>query len=495
MEKLNRDREVYYSLEDVGKDVERTVAEAYQAKDKMVHMIKAQTSTGKTTAYLSLMKKNKSKRFLITAPTNILKNEIYDNAVGAGIDVFKTPSLEEIKDGIPPKVRKRIEKLYRIGRYRSVHPYIEEILKKRNDIPDLREYMQEKEKLKDCTGSVITTHRYLTNMDEKRLMEYDAVIIDEDIILKSVIPNQSGITVSDLKKLLKDATDSRLAKKIKKLLKLTETETAIELPAFDLSGDEEEGEGMPTLTDIPSFCMATHFYYVKASDKNNLREDTVFFLKPVTFKDIKYIMVSATANEQICRYYFGEDRVKFYECKRAENTGVLNQYPQKSMSRSSIDKTPDILRRIIKRFGIEDRYVITHKKYGIGSLHFGNTEGCNFMEGKDILVIGTPYHSDFIYKLFAFTIGLDFDVGAEMVSCAVVHNDFRFPFTTYNDKVLRDIHFWMIESELEQAIGRARLLRHPCTVNLFSNFPIRQAVMRESDYDNGNEAEKSEQIN
>jgi hypothetical protein len=41
----------------------------------------------------------------------------------------------------------------------------------------------------------------------------------------------------------------------------------------------------------------------------------------------------------------------------------------------------------------------------------------------------------------------------------------------------------MIESDLEQAVGRARLLRYDCTVNLFSNFPLRQAVMRESDYD------------
>ena len=35
----------------------------------------------------------------------------------------------------------------------------------------------------------------------------------------------------------------------------------------------------------------------------------------------------------------------------------------------------------------------------------------------------------------------------------------------------------MIESELEQAVGRARLLRHACTVHLFSNFPLKQAKM------------------
>ena len=72
--------------------------------------------------------------------------------------------------------------------------------------------------LKNWNGSVITTHRYLLNMDEKRLRDYDAVIIDEDIIFKSVLPNQGEITVSKLEKLLMETTDRRLAKKNKKVI-------------------------------------------------------------------------------------------------------------------------------------------------------------------------------------------------------------------------------------------------------------------------------------
>lgn len=41
--------------------------------------------------------------------------------------------------------------------------------------------------------------------------------------------------------------------------------------------------------------------------------------------------------------------------------------------------------------------------------------------------------------------------------------------------MLRNIQFWMIESELEQAVGRARLTRCDRNVNLFSNFPLSQA--------------------
>ena len=73
--------------------------------------------------------------------------------------------------------------------------------------------------------------------------------------------------------------------------------------------------------------------------------------------------------------------------------------------------------------------------------------------------------------------GVDFDEDEKMKPKTVTHNGYRFWFTTFEDEELRDIHFWMLESELEQAVGRARLLRNTCKVHLFSNFPLRQARM------------------
>ena len=63
---------------------------------------------------------------------------------------------------------------------------------------------------------------------------------------------------------------------------------------------------------------------------------------------------------------------------------------------------------------------------------------------------------------------------------------------TYADATLRAIQFYMIESELEQAVGRARLLRCDCTVNLFSDFPLKQAELKESKYDTDENDEDSE---
>ena len=157
--------------------------------------------------------------------------------------------------------------------------------------------------------------------------------------------------------------------------------------------------------------------------------------------------------------------------------GELKQYYEKSMSRSCLSNNKGMVEKLMKRFGMCSNKTITFMKEGIGPLHFGNTEGSNMLEGQDILVVGTPYHAEFLYKLAAISMGIEFDEDEKMTSQAIVYNGYRFRFTTFQNKDLRKIHLWMIESELEQAVGRARLLRNACTVHLFSNFPLRQAKM------------------
>ena len=473
MERLPGYSEKFYSIEDVQDDTYKAISKAYHAEDTKIHIIKSQTGAGKSHSYLQLMSENPDHRFLVAASTNLLKNELYHKAIQMDIEVRKTPSLEEIKNEIPDKVKEHIERFHRSGQHQLVHPYIEEILKEK-DIPCLRKYMKEREALKNFKGSVITTHRYLLSMDEERLKAFDAIIIDEDIIFKSIIPNQGEVPVARLEKLLAKTTDSRLSQKIKSLLRKAKVQSSIELDSLEWDDEDDKLYSF----DLPSFCQAEQFY-VRRSDKElNLKEDAIVYLKlPEFFKDIKYIMVSATVDEGICRQYFGWDRVDFYECKRAKYQGPLCQYPGRSMSRSSISSDPGIVRRLMKRFDMDEERVITFMREKIGHLHFGNTDGSNTLEGQDILVVGTPYHADFLYKLAAFTMGLDFDEDEEVEPQVVTHNGYRFRFTTFHNEDLRHLQFWMIESELEQAVGRARLLRNPCKVHLFSNFPLSQAKM------------------
>jgi hypothetical protein len=343
-------------------------------------------------------------------------------------------------------------------------------------------------------------------MNKEKLSKFNAIIIDEDLILKTVIPSQVSVTINDLKKLLNTAPENITARKIKqddynalrekiqKMLEASKTKTYIELSGFKLHYEDEEYnekvkksaiDGTSTHIDVPSFCLAKRFYFRKTSIKEeNLAEDTIVFLKPVKLKkEFKYIIISATANKDVYNHYFGEDRVKFYECKKAEYKGTLNQFYDKPMSRTCIHNNPGIIDRIKEITGFN--HTITFKIFAKkGELYFGNNEGVDYLKGENINVIGTPHCTEFIYKLFAYTIGLNFDKDAKPIpNLPVTHNGYRFHFTTYEDDELRKIQFWMIESELEQAVGRARLLRYDCTVNLFSNFPLSQAVMKKFDYE------------
>ena len=64
---------------------------------------------------------------------------------------------------------------------------------------------------------------------------------------------------------------------------------------------------------------------------------------------------------------------------------------------------------------------------------------------------------------------------------------------TYGDEEMRNLQLFFIESELEQAVGRARLLREDCTVYVFSNYPCQQAELIQDSYLEVNSEEDTEQ--
>lgn len=467
----------YYSLEEAQDDAYDVIHEAYMQNDNRIHIIKAQVGIGKSHSYLRIMEENPGKRFLIAAPTNLLKNELYKKAKAMGSNVCVTPSLEEIKDKIPTKVWKKIQWLYKRGQHCSVALCLKNALEN-EDIPCLKKYMEQKERVKRSKGCLITTHRYMLTMEEQRLNEFDSIIVDEDVIFKSIVTNQGEITLSALKKLGQNTSDPKLHRKIKELLTQAEMKSCVELVPFEYDIEEDtivNNDKKSAPLDIPSFCAAKYFYIRRAKNERNLKEDTVSFLKPSTLKDRKHIIVSATADEDVCCQFFGMDRTTFHECKQATYKGKLLQYPDKSMSRSSIDNDKGIVRRLMKHFNLDESHVITFMREDIGFLHFGNTEGSNALEGQAILVVGTPYHADFLYKLIAFTLGYEFDEDEEMTPQVICRNGYRVRLNTYKNENLRKVHLWMMDSELDQAAGRARLLRHDCTVHLFSRFPMKQA--------------------
>ena len=94
--------------------------------------------------------------------------------------------------------------------------------------------------------------------------------------------------------------------------------------------------------------------------------------------------------------------------------------------------------------------------------------------------MGTPYNVPFMYQLIGQYLG--YAQMGRMSVTKVEHNGYSFPIMTFKDPDMQNLQFHFMESELEQAIGRARLLRYPCIVYLFSNFPCRQAEIIQDDY-------------
>jgi len=479
IEKIANWGESLVSIDEAWDDFKLKFDRAVRSKELIWHIIKSQTALGKTQAVLELMK-DTHLRILIVVPTNKLKREICERAKKMGINLVASPSLHELKDDLPDHAWSAIQSLYDAGK--SPMPYLLKAIEE-NDAECsklFQQYIKELSAFEHADGHAITTHRRLTNLD---VSKYDLVIVDEDVLYSTVIPNRETISISDLKKINKRLpANDPLAIKIKKILKKRKLSRYFTLSEVSYSNTHTDIE---VAANIPALCAAKYFCYRSTSDyEENLTEDSVTFIKPVQFQsNIKYIMLSATADRDICEYYFGSENMRFYTCKEAEIEGTLNLYGDRPWGRSSIRKDTGLFGRINKWTG--SKHTISFKEfhdYYEGDSHFGNCVGCDTKKGENIDVIGTPHQPWWIYELYAYSLGFDVDESPKP-NATVTRNGFRFPFYTYNDPTLQNIQFYMIQSELEQAVGRARLLRFDCTVNLFSDFPLRQAILLEFEYD------------
>ena len=75
----------YSTIEEVQDELKHCFLKAVNSDDDKIHVIKAQTAIGKTHMYLQYLK-SADKPCIIAAPTNILKNEIFEECVNSGIE-------------------------------------------------------------------------------------------------------------------------------------------------------------------------------------------------------------------------------------------------------------------------------------------------------------------------------------------------------------------------------------------------------------------------
>lgn len=171
-------------------------------------IIKAPAGIGKTSEYIEEKLGNDKSSKLVAAPTNELKNEIYNKivAIFGAENVMETPILAKLKD---KEIQEEIERLDKMGLYISKKKYLfkmkKELEAKENltsreeaDLKKITEYLDKNEQVNQFEGHIVTTHERLCYFGEETYNTHK-IIIDEDPI-KTMLKIRR-ISMEDLMKL------------------------------------------------------------------------------------------------------------------------------------------------------------------------------------------------------------------------------------------------------------------------------------------------------
>lgn len=191
-------------------------------------------------------------------------------------------------------------------------------------------------------------------------------------------------------------------------------------------------------------------------------------------KDKKIIILSATLPIFIYEKLYG-DQLEIIDIRDVEHVGTIKQYTKRSCSRNALKYYVDEISH-----DVGEKPVLTFKAYSnkfknpISDMYFGNCSGYDTMNGKDMVVVGTPHRNPIEYMLIAKFLGIEYSTNdLNLDDMYVEFNGFGFMFKTYRNEGLRMIQLTLIESELIQAVGRARVLRKDVLVEVYSNLPLR----------------------
>ena len=460
------------------------ITESVNNKRKDINLIKAQTALGKTYAYCELasQRDKDEKPLMIALPTTKLQNEVYEELLSRNLEVYKTLSIKSILEDMGmDELLSEVQQLYEKGLGSQVKTKIRKFLEENNELyplqkEQLQEYLDTKNNL-IVDKIVVTTHAMLLRLPESVLLKYE-IIVDEDILM-TIFKNTGSITFRELEKFMKSnyisaSNSNRLAEIMKMPMGAVDFTKLNEMIQDDL--EKMYSDDIIFNGSIQDFLKSSTFHM-------NLENECINYFTDISFPRVPMTIISATLNRSIYETYFRDRDLEIKEVPLIRYTGVLKQYTAHSMSRSFINGVgEDIVKRSIYNITkLGDDNIITFKMLDKNkSIYLGKTEGYNELKGKDICVIGTPHNVPFIYKLIGKHLG--YDVSSNMNLRKVKNDYYTFQMMTFENRLMQNLQFYFLESELEQAIGRARLLRFDCTVYLFSNYPCRQAEIIQDEY-------------
>lgn len=402
-------------------------------------------------------------RATIALPTNNLKNEI----AGRMMTSFKsTPNPVTFGD---PAINLKLRYYYSIGLPKKATGVLYHIVNPKNSslysAPDIKiaeEYLTELNGSMNSSETILTTHKRALYTE----FGHDTLIFDEDPI--NSLLEIKEMKIPDLYELYLRAGN----KELKTICEHLESSTEYEIkttPVFSFDIEELIESVSSTSMESNVFEFFNSSFFIR-TDKNSIH----YVVKRGLPKNKKVIIMSATIPLYIYQQMFG-DRIEIIDIRDVEQSGTISQYTRWSCSRNGLNRYIDT---ITKEVG--DTPVITFKSFGhhfrnpVRDMYFGNCSGYDGMKGKDMAVVGTPHRNNIEYFLTAKVLGIEFKTTDTTMSHQKIdYNGFRFKFNCFDHEELRSIQLSLIESDLIQAVGRARTLRTSAHVDVYSNFPLK----------------------
>ena len=423
-----------------------------------IYIFRLATSLGKTEAITSV-------NATIALPTNCLKNELGDR-----MKVFChiTPDPIEFEDNT---LNEKTKYFYSIGFPKKSLEIIKRVADPLNhqyyndaDVTKAIEYVAQNQ-LSYTDETLLTTHQRA--LFSKYINK--TIIFDED-------PLNSLIAIKQLKILdLFELNVICKKEEIDLLIDILKSSVPSEIdttPRCPIMVDEliETVSHHPNI-DSNLFEFFKSSYFMKDAVDGNLIH---YVVKKELPKDKKIIILSATIPIFIYQKLYG-DRIEVVDITDVKQLGSVIQYTKKSCSRNSLYRYHESISQ-----EVGEQPVITFKSTKqyftnpVDEMHFGNCSGYDSLKGQNIAVVGTPHKNNVEYFLVAKMLGIEFNATQRnMTYKKTDYNGFRFKFNCFDNEDLRMIQLSLIESELIQAVGRARTLRTKAKVEVYSYFPLR----------------------
>ena len=427
-----------------------------------IYLFKLPTAIGKTRLLTT------TDNATIALPTSRLKEEVTERMT---VSYQMTPNPIKFND---ERVNNIIDYYYSMGLQQKAVAVLHKIVSGRfkytvskEDLKYAKDYLDQLEKCLKSDETVLTTHTRAVHTKFK----HDTLIFDEDPIgsliqIKQIKISDLFVAELTLQKNRQDLTN------VINILKNANSGEIISSPTILIELDElveKLSENTKVESNVFGF-FASSFFVKDTLDPNLIH----YVSKKELPEDKNIIILSATINTKIYKLLFG-DRIVVFDIGEVEQKGTIIQYTKRSCSRKGLSK---YVNQISEAVG--EKKVITFKSFtdqftnASKEMYFGNCSGYDTLAGESLVIVGTPHRNNVEYLLLAKVLGINFKTSdTTMGFKEIEYKGFRFMFNCYDHTELRNIQLGLIESDLIQAVGRARTLRTEAIVELYSNFPLR----------------------